>query len=187
MTVGLLLVLSIQGCARRVPDYGDALPVIVPSPFPANYAWALMTFDGALTGEESIAQPQHSADQVNGRYGEKGILVDFGHGRSSFRLELRPLSGTGRYLVDKDRGHFSLALPQGTWDTSRSGICSFNFTKVAGPTVPLVPPVGGEIFDVDIGFVCAAVGSTVGGRDLTITDGRLHAFLIRFPEGRWGI
>lgn len=183
LVAAALLATTLVACSRNSGDYGDQPTTVVPSPFPQEYSWALITLDGALIGEQAVVEPQFETSQIRGRYSESGILIAFGHGTSHLDAELTPLEGTGRYLVDRNRGRFSLKLAEGDWSTDRGGICSFNFTKVAAPQIPLVPPDGGEIFDVDIGFVCAALGSDSGRKELTISEGRLHTFLVRFPYG----
>lgn len=184
-TTAITLMLA-SGCSRpgEWEAQDPASRSIVPSPFPQNYAWTLMTFDGALAGEGSVAQPQRDIDDVRGRYTEAGIVIDFGHGDHRFYTELRPLEGTGRYIVDASRGYFKLSLPSGVWDSTGRGICSFNFWRVAGPEVPLSPPPGGEVFEVDIGFVCTSLASQTGQPLLNIVDGRVHAFLLRPPASK---
>lgn len=178
----LALVLLLTGSCRRPGEWEKEDPLdrrIVPSPFPQNYSWSLMTFDGALAGEGSVAQPQRDMDSVKGRYTESGITIEFGHGASSISVLLTPLEGTGRYLVDSRRGYFQLTLPDGAWESKGQSICSFNFWRVTGPEVPLSPPLGGEVFEVDIGFVCASLTSRGEADPLNIIDGRIHTFLLR--------
>lgn len=176
------LVLLLTGSCRRPGEWETEDPLdrrIAPSPFPQNYSWALMTFDDALAGEGSVQQPQRDIDSVKGRYTESGITIDFGHGASNIAVELTPLEGTGRYIVDSRRGYFRLTLPDGAWESKGQAICSFNFWRVTGPEVPFSPPAGGEVFEVDIGFVCASLSSLAEADPLNIIDGRIHTFLLR--------
>lgn len=178
----MALVLLVAGSCKRPGEWETEDPLdrrIVPSPFPQNYSWSLMTFDGALTGEGSVQQPQRDLDSVSGRYTESGITIDFGHGTSHFMVALTPLEGTGRYIVDSRRGYFRLTLPAGVWESKGQAICSFNFWRVTGPEVPFSPPPGSEVFEVDIGFVCASLENRLGADLLNVIDGRIHTFLLR--------
>lgn len=184
----LLVVLSVvllAACKR--PGEWDPDPLtarsVVPSPFPRNYSWALMIFDGALVGEASVRQPQRDIDSVSSRYLEGGIFINFGHGASRLYIELTPLEGTGRYFVDRQRGYFRLDIPQGVWESRDRSICSFNFWRVTGPEVPFSPPSGAEVIEVDIGFVCTSLAARDGSRELNIIDGRIHTFLLRPAPG----
>ncbi|RIK11132.1 MAG: hypothetical protein DCC49_00855 [Acidobacteria bacterium] len=178
----LIAVLVLAGACKRPGEWDTEDPLerrIVPSPFPQNYSWALMTLDGALMGEGSVQQPQRGIDSLSGRYTESGITIDFGHGGSSFTVNLSPLEGTGRYIVDARRGYFRLVLPEGEWESKGQAICSFNFWRVTGPEVPFSPPPGSEVFEVDIGFVCASLSGRNAVEPLNIIDGRIHTFLLR--------
>lgn len=182
----LVLVLLLTGSCKRPGEWETEDPLdrrIVPSPFPQNYSWALMTFDGALAGEGSVRQPQRDTDSLRGRYSERGITIDFGHGASRVSVELTPLEGTGRYIVDSTRGYFRLTIAEGEWESKGHAICSFNFWRVSGPEVPFSPPPGGEVFEVDIGFVCASLSSRASADPLNIIDGRIHTFLLRQASG----
>lgn len=157
------------------------------SPFPARYAWALMTLDGALVGDESISELQDHASKIHGRLTDEGIDIAFGEGEgerhSEILLQLRPLGGAHDYRIGGGTGRFVLTIDGQTWDTDLGGTCVFKFGELVAPRLTLSPAPDVEIFEARLGFVCTLLGTASGMAPLNIIDGNIHAFYMRVPGG----